>query len=151
MIAILAAAAVGIVSAVLPIAPVEPYLIAATATGQGNPVALGLAAALGQTAGKLVLFLAARGALRSPWLQRKLAGVRRVGRHRRPPPDRPWPSAGLLAVSAITGFPPLLATTVYFGSTRMRPKVFAAICFAGRAIRFVAVAYAPALAGPAPA
>ena len=65
MIAILAAAAVGIVSAVLPIAPVEPYLIAAMATGQGDPIALGVTAALGQTAGKLALFLAARGAVRS--------------------------------------------------------------------------------------
>jgi len=145
MIAILAAAAVGIVSAVLPIAPVEPYLIAAMATGQGDPIALGVAAAFGQTAGKLALFLAARGAVKSAWLQRKLASVRRAGRHRRPPPDRPWPAAGVLAISASTGIPPLLATTVYFGSTRMRPRVFAAICFAGRTARFIAVAYAPAL------
>ena len=139
MIAILAAVAVGIVSAVLPITPVEPYLVAAAATDHGNPVALGLAAALGQTIGKLALFLTSRGALKSAWLQRKLASVRRAGRHRRPPPDRPWPAAGLLAVSAGTGIPPLLATTVYFGTTRMRAGVFAAICFAGRAVRFVAI------------
>jgi uncharacterized membrane protein YdjX (TVP38/TMEM64 family) len=146
MIALLAAAAVGIVSAVLPFTPVEPYLVAVTAAGQGGPIALGLAAAVGQTTGKLALFLASRGALRVGWLRRKLASAGRSGRHRRPPPDRPWPSAALLAVSAITGLPPLLATTVYFGTTRMRPIVFTAVCLAGRAIRFVAVAYIPDLA-----
>ncbi|MET7966356.1 hypothetical protein [Micromonospora sp. NPDC005305] len=146
MIAILAAAAVGIVSAVLPFVPIEPYLVATTAAGHGHPVALGLAAAAGQTAGKVVLFLASRGEVRSAWLQRKLASVRRTGRHRRPPPDRPWPAAALLAVSATTGLPPLLATSVYFGTTTMRPVVFTGICLAGRAVRFVAVAYAPGLA-----
>jgi uncharacterized membrane protein YdjX (TVP38/TMEM64 family) len=130
---------------VLPIAPVEPYLIAAVATGQSQPIALGLTAAFGQTAGKLLLLLTARGAVRSAWLQRKLTRVRRADRHRRPLPDQPWPATGVLAISASTGIPPLLATTVYFGSTRMRPRVFAVICLAGPAIRFVAVAYAPAL------
>jgi hypothetical protein len=61
-------------------------------------------------------------------------------------PDRPLPAAGILAVSAVAGVPPLLATTVYLGSTRMRPAVYAAVCLAGRVVRFVAVAYAPGLA-----
>jgi membrane protein YqaA with SNARE-associated domain len=146
MIAVLAAVAVGIISAVLPFTPVEPYLVAVTAAGHGQPIALGLAAAVGQTAGKLTLFLASRGAVRVAWLRRKLDSVRRAGRHRRPPPDRPWPSAALLAVSAVTGLPPLLASTVYFGTTRMRPAVFTAVCLVGRAIRFIAVAYLHSLA-----
>ncbi|PGH45847.1 hypothetical protein GA0070622_4858 [Micromonospora sediminicola] len=146
MIAILAAAGVGIVSAVLPLVPIEPYLIASTAAGHGHPIPLGVAAAAGQTIGKVALFLASRGTVRSAWLRRKLASVRRTGRHRRPPPDRPWPAAALLAVSATTGLPPLLATTVYFGATAMRVTVFTAICLAGRAARFVAVAYLPGLA-----
>jgi membrane protein YqaA with SNARE-associated domain len=150
MIAVLAAAAVGILSAFLPVTPAEPYLIAAAAADQGNPVALGLAAALGQAVGKLVIFLAARGALNSPWLRRKLAAARRAGRHRRARSalfDRPGPATGILAASAVVGIPPLLATSVYLGTTRMRPAVFAAVCFAGRAVRFIAIAYAPGLAG----
>ena len=83
MIAVLAALGVGILSAFLPFTPAEPYVIAAAATTGAPPVALGLAAAVGQTAGKLLIFLAARGAIRSAWLRRKL------DRHPAAAPDKP--------------------------------------------------------------
>ena len=54
MIAVLAAAAVGLLSAFLPFTPAEPYLIAAVTTTGAPPVALGMAAAAGQTAGKVL-------------------------------------------------------------------------------------------------
>lgn len=148
MMTVLAAALVGLVSAFVPVTPAEPYLIAAAASGHGHPVVLGIAAALGQTTGKLGIFLVSRGAVRSAWLQRKIAD-RRVGRHRRrlTLPDRPWPSAAILGASATFGFPPLLAMTVLLGGTRMRPSVFTAICLTGRAARFVAAGYAPGLVG----
>jgi membrane protein YqaA with SNARE-associated domain len=151
MIAILAAAAVGLISAFLPFTPAEPYLIAAVATTGAPPVALGAAAAVGQTAGKLLIFLAARGAIRSPWMRRRLSR-----REPRPPSrwtrliralDDPRPATGVLLISAVTGIPPLLAVSVYLGRTPMRPLVFAATCLLGRAIRFVAIAVAPQLAG----
>lgn len=73
MIAVLlATVAVGALSAVSPVTPIEPYLIALTATTSHQPVALGVAAALGQTAAKLAMFLASRGVIRSPWLRRWL-------------------------------------------------------------------------------
>ena len=83
MIAVLAAAAVGLLSAFLPFTPVEPYLIAAVATTGAPPVALGVAAAAGQTAGKVLIFLGTRGAIRSPWLHRRLS--RRTPAAPRPP------------------------------------------------------------------
>lgn|GEM_PF-1365528 len=74
MIAVLlATVAVGALSAVSPVTPIEPYLIALTATTSHQPVALGVAAALGQTAAKLAMFLASRGVIQSPWLRRWLA------------------------------------------------------------------------------
>ena len=155
MIAVLAAAAVGLLSAFLPFTPAEPYLIAAAAATSAPPVALGVAAAAGQTAGKVLIFLATRSAIRSAWLQRRLS--------KRTPStpgrwgtmlgrlvevlDRPRQASGVLLVSAVTGFPPLLAVSVYLGRSPMRPAVFAAICLLGRAIRFVAIALAPQLAG----
>ncbi|PYC67725.1 hypothetical protein C7C45_20510 [Micromonospora arborensis] len=165
MIAALAAAAVGLLSAFLPFTPAEPYLIAAVATTGAPPVALGVAAAAGQTVGKILIFLAARGAIRSAWLQRRLsrrppAAPRRPGRPglllARPKAagarlvevlERPRQATGMLLVSAVSGFPPLLAASVYLGRTPMRPVAFAATCLLGRAIRFVAVALAPQLAG----
>ncbi|HET6482115.1 MAG TPA: VTT domain-containing protein [Actinoplanes sp.] len=153
MIAVLAAATVGLLSAFLPFTPAEPYLIAAVATTGTPPVALGVAAAVGQTAGKVLIFLGARGAIRSTWLRRRHS--------RRTPGPRRWPKAlarlvevmerprqaiGVLLVSAVTGFPPLLAVSVYLGRTPMRPLAFAAACLLGRTIRFVTIAFVPQLA-----
>jgi hypothetical protein len=160
VIAVLAAAAVGLLSAFLPFTPAEPYLIAAVATTGAPPVALGVAAAAGQTAGKVLIFLGARGAIRSPWLQRRFGRQRPPGRPRpllaRPKAagarlvqvmERPRHATGVLLVSAVTGFPPLLAASVYLGRTAMRPAVFAATCLLGRTIRFTTIALAPQLAG----
>jgi membrane protein YqaA with SNARE-associated domain len=162
VIAVLTAAAVGFLSAFLPFTPAEPYLIAAVAATGAPPVALGVAAAAGQTAGKVLIFLGTRGAFRSPWLQRRLsrpapepsgrwatmlAGPRAAGARLVAVLDRPREATGILLLSAVTGFPPLLAVSVYLGRTPMRPVVFAAACLLGRAIRFVAIALAPHLAG----
>jgi membrane protein YqaA with SNARE-associated domain len=62
---------VGAVSAVTPFLPVEAYVIGlAVAHPGGVAVAGAVAAAVGQTVGKLVLFTTARGAASSRWLQR---------------------------------------------------------------------------------
>ncbi|BCJ49674.1 hypothetical protein Asp14428_11490 [Actinoplanes sp. NBRC 14428] len=165
MIAVLAASAVGLLSAFLPFTPAEPYLIAAVATTGTPPFALGLAAAAGQTVGKVLIFLGTRGAIHSPWLRRRL--TRRPRPAPRPPGrlgtllarpraagaglvrllDRPRQAAAMLLLSAAAGVPPLLAVSVYLARAPMHPLVFAATCFLGRAIRFVAIALAPRLAG----
>ncbi|WP_432901857.1 hypothetical protein ACQP1S_00075 [Micromonospora matsumotoense] len=165
MIAVLAAAAVGLLSAFLPFTPAEPYLMAAVATTGTPPVALGVAAAAGQTAGKFLIFLGTRGAIHSPWLRRRLSRRTPTGRKpagrwgtmlARPKAagarlvemmERPRQAIGVLLVSAVTGFPPLLATSVYLGRTPLRPVAFAATCLLGRTIRFVAIALVPRLAG----
>ncbi|MBQ1039232.1 hypothetical protein [Micromonospora sp. C81] len=165
MIAVLAAAAVGLLSAFLPFTPAEPYLIAAVATTGAPSVALGVAAAAGQTAGKVLIFLAARGAIHSSWLQGRLS--RRTPAVREPAGrlatmlarpkaagarlvevmERPRQATGMLLVSAITGFPPLLAVSVYLGRTPMSSTAFAVTCLLGRTIRFVTIALAPHFAG----
>ncbi|PRY32087.1 hypothetical protein [Pseudosporangium ferrugineum] len=162
MIAVLAASAVGLLSAFLPFTPAEPYLIAAVATTGTPPFALGLAA---ETVGKVLIFLGTRGAIHSPWLRRRL--TRRPRPAPRPPGrlgtllarpraagaglvrllDRPRQAAAMLLLSAAAGVPPLLAVSVYLARAPMHPLVFAATCFLGRAIRFVVIALAPRLAG----
>jgi hypothetical protein len=165
VIVVLTTAAVGILSAFVPFTPVEPYLIAAAATTGAAPITLGVAAAAGQSAGKVLIFLAARGAIRSPWLQDRLSSARHPeinppGRVRtmlaKPKAvtgrlveslSRPRLATPVLLVSAVTGFPPLLIASVYLARTPMRLTVFAATCMIGRTIRFVTVALAPGLAG----
>ncbi|MFY1634307.1 hypothetical protein ACN27F_13670 [Solwaraspora sp. WMMB335] len=82
--AIVATFAMGALSAVLPVTPIEPYLVALTATSTYDPVALGVAAAAGQTIPKLGMFLAARGVIRSPrvnkWLAKRTATRKGDGR-----------------------------------------------------------------------
>jgi membrane protein YqaA with SNARE-associated domain len=63
--------AVGAVSAVTPFLPVEAYVIGLAVTRTPTVAVAGaLAAAVGQTVGKVVLFYTARGAAQSRWLQR---------------------------------------------------------------------------------
>jgi membrane protein YqaA with SNARE-associated domain len=149
MIAVLAATAVGFLSAFLPFTPAEPYLIAAAATTGVPPAALGVGAAAGQAAGKLLIFLGTRGAIRSRFLRRHLPAPDPKGRLARflRILDRPRASAGMLLLSAVTGVPPLLAVSVYLGRGPMSAATFAGLCLLGRTIRFVAIALVPRLLG----
>jgi membrane protein YqaA with SNARE-associated domain len=154
---LLATVLTGFVSAFLPVVPVEPYLVALVATTAYPAVPLGLAAAAGQTAGKLLIFLAVRGAVRSSrlraWLDRKTATdpgrpvgrVRAASRRLTALLDRPAYAAPVVLCSASVGFPPLLLVSAYAGRTRMTAALFAAVCLVGRAARFVALAAAPHL------
>ena len=70
--AVVTTAAVAAVSAFVPAIPIEAYLVAAVTSTGADPVALGVAAGLGQAAGKLLTFLAARGVIQSSRLRRSL-------------------------------------------------------------------------------
>jgi membrane protein YqaA with SNARE-associated domain len=163
-----------LLSAFFPLTPVEPYLVGlAAATGYG-PVGLGIAAAVGQTIGKTAIFLGARGVLRSERVRRLAAvAVGHGGRDGDAEPDRPAEFPGrvrglggptraaaarltallerpaltvpILFLSATTGLPPLLATSVCIAGTRVSVPLFAGVCLVGRSVRFIALAYAPQL------
>lgn len=177
IVALLLTCLTGLVSAFLPVTPIEPYLIALVAATGYGAVGLGIAAAVGQTAGKTVIFLGARGALRSArlreWVEkvekrraerkaraiekgREAGRVRRwvrglgrpigvAGRKLTAALARPALTLPILFVSSLTGLPPLLATSVYIAGTRISTTLFVLVCFAGRAGRFIAIAYAPQL------
>ncbi|GAA1878308.1 hypothetical protein [Asanoa iriomotensis] len=156
-VSLIGVAAIGFASAFQPFTPVEAYLVGVVATSNAAPVPAGLAAALGQTAGKVVILLATRGLLRGSWL-RRIVDRQRGPTHRSAFRDRmaalvalldrPRYAAAMLFASAVAGIPPLLATTVYVARTPMPVSVFSLLCLTGRTIRFVAVALAPALVLP---
>jgi len=164
-------------SAFVPVTPVEPYLVGLVAVTGCGPVGLGIVAAVGQTVGKTVIFLGARGVFRSERVRRK---VDAVALHRKehaaaqasdPRPvsmvrerlrgcvgplrsagakltallERPGLTVPILFLSAATGLPPLLATSIYIASTPISPPVFVTVCLLGRSVRFIAIAYAPYL------
>jgi membrane protein YqaA with SNARE-associated domain len=168
--AILAALLVGAVSAIIPITPVEPYLIGVVAATDVAAIPLGIAAGLGQTIGKLLLFGTVRGAVRSDYLRRvitrKVPVTAQVAGEDPPAVEAAAPKRGrallertrvvmqtldqprqavpILFASAFLGFPPLLLVTVYAARGPMPVGLFAAVCVVGRCARFVVIALAPA-------
>lgn len=155
---------VAVGSALLPLISIEIFLIGLVSQEPGIPwVALGGVIAVGQVAGKLVYFFAARGSVRLP------ACLRRPAPDRVPrPPRRGWAlrtrrlrawiatlierchrhpgwMLGTYGLSAVVGVPPFMAVTVLAGLVRMRLSAFVSAGLIGRFIRFSALAASPAL------
>lgn len=148
---------VGFVSALVPLINLELYLLGLLATTAPEHTWLvALAAAVGQTAGKLVYFESARLAARWPRLRRVLARRRGGAGQARPPgrvarwvhsiADSQPTVAAVVAVSAVVGIPPLLAAAGVAGTTRLRTWLFVVVCLLGRWLRFGLLLLAPGIA-----
>jgi membrane protein YqaA with SNARE-associated domain len=143
----LVAAGVGGVSALLPVVNAEAFQAGASLLQPRSVVvACVVALAFGQTGGKLVIFTASRrGATRwrsthtgrpsraPTWVRRTNAQLLRWLSH---------PTAGPAAVtvSATVGLPPLALVSATAGASTIRCATFALACFAGRLVRFAALA-----------
>jgi membrane protein YqaA with SNARE-associated domain len=127
LLAILGALGTGAASALLPLVNAEAYaILAATRSHAWLAVLLVLALAIGQTAGKLVLFESARrGAGR--WAA-KLADSRWAGRATGP---------FVVLGSATLGLPPLAIVSLAAGAAGQRRLTFGVLCLVGRTVRFV--------------
>jgi membrane protein YqaA with SNARE-associated domain len=130
-------------SAVIPFINIEAYLAAVGAAVQDFGVGwVALAAAVGQTAGKVTLYYAAEWTMRLPWIRKKMATAKwqesydrwskRINSH-------PGQTAALLFASASIGFPPLYVMAVLAGQLRVRLSLFIATCLVGRYLRFLAI------------
>lgn len=166
------ALAVGLVSAVIPVLNAELFLaaVASIATATLSMTAA-VALAAGQTAGKCVVFGAARRSHRWAIGRRQRSTPRVVNvlrRHafrvadtrlwrgtERPRAwlcartaraltllDRPWPAAAVVLASASVGLPPLGATAVAAGVKGTKAVLFAGCTFVGRTARFAVIAWA---------
>jgi membrane protein YqaA with SNARE-associated domain len=136
----------GLASALVPFVNAEALAAgAARADKELLPVVV-VTLAAGQTIGKLALFeLAGRGVSRlagathrrpfrmgyiSRMASRLLSGFQTAS-SRLP----------VVAVSALTGVPPLAAVAVAAGTTQIKRSGFAVACFVGRMLRFALIAY----------
>jgi membrane protein YqaA with SNARE-associated domain len=144
------AAAVGVVSALLPIVSAEAYaLLAAARTRGAGAVTVVLALAAGQTIGKLALFQTARrgsGRLHARLSRRKEGRAARW--HGRVCGLMTRRRTGLPTVlaSATVGLPPLALVSLVAGASAQRRWEFGTVCLLGRSARFAALALPTAYA-----
>jgi membrane protein YqaA with SNARE-associated domain len=143
----------GVASALVPVVTADAYAVVAGGRGNHTVVAV-LALALGQTAGKLLLFEAARrgtGRLAQRLTRRGRPGRVAARAARGAGPIQRWLSrrrTGLptVLVSATAGIPPLAAVSLAAGTAGLRHSEFAAMCLLGRVIRFAVLALPAMLA-----
>ncbi|MEU4335957.1 VTT domain-containing protein [Micromonospora lupini] len=142
----------GLASALVPVVNAEAYAVVAGQRG-GHVVVAVLALALGQTAGKLLLFESARrgtGRLARKLRRRSGSGRTAARAARWTGPIRRWLSRRRTAlptvlVSAAVGVPPLAVVSFAAGTAGLRHWEFAVACLLGRVIRFAALVLPAAL------
>lgn len=146
--ALISALFVGALSAFLPATPVEPYILGLTLVGDQPVIPLSIAAAAGQTAGKLLIFLGTRTTLRTGWLHRCYAWATRryarvgvgpasaaVGTE---PPDGRWRAAARSVqaagrrLTALLDRPMLVTPTVFVSAVVGVPPLLAVSVYAAR-------------------
>ena len=90
--------------------------------------------------GKFALYEAGRGALNVKWIRRGAAS-KAAGAFAK----RPARGLTVVAVSAVTGFPPFYGVSLMAGTLRLPLAAFMTIGIIGRIIRFGVVYLAPGL------
>ncbi|MGH3909129.1 MAG: VTT domain-containing protein [Pseudonocardiaceae bacterium] len=145
-----------LISALVPVVNAEIYLVGlVTQQPQLAWWLVGLTAAAGQMAGKLVFYYTGRGSLRLPGrlsrLRRASDPARRgrwsarLDRLQETCRDRPVWTAGVLVTAAGVGLPPFAATSFVAGVARIPVGTFVVTGLTGRFVRFSAIAVSPGL------
>lgn len=136
-------------SALLPVIPAELWIVglATRLPGTGAIILAVTLAAAGQMAGKMVIYLVARGSLDLPWIRRRTESTGkwsvRMRRAQAWTEQRPWGPSALCFGSAVVGIPPFALVTVLLAVMKMDWRLFVITGFAGRWLRFGAAALAP--------
>jgi membrane protein YqaA with SNARE-associated domain len=118
----------------------ELYLLAvATLTDAPAVAIVGLATA-GQTIAKFILYQVGKGALNVKWVK-KSASSKAAGAFAK----RPGSGLGIVAFSAVVGFPPLYGVSLVAGMLRLPAVAFVVLIVIGRLIRFGGIYLAPGL------
>jgi membrane protein YqaA with SNARE-associated domain len=132
-----------LLSAVFPPVNAEAYLGALAAIHHGSEIWLiAVAAALGQTCGKVVFFLLGRSSLNWAWVRKKTESAKwqaRLARSQAMISGNRWSATALLLASAFLGLPPLAIISVIAGQLRAPLPLFVVAVFVGRTLRFAVV------------
>jgi membrane protein YqaA with SNARE-associated domain len=150
--ALLTSIGFGAVSAVMPVANAEAYVIASQMSSVAGVLPIAAGVGVGQTIGKLLLFLGVRRGKQFRFVrhQREKIRVATVGPVRqqfrsvigtllRLVGTARW-GLPIVFLAAVVGFPPLYAVALLAGATRMSIVRFGVVVLVGRITRFVLVA-----------
>ncbi|TWD80119.1 membrane protein YqaA with SNARE-associated domain [Kribbella amoyensis] len=144
----------GIGSAVVPVLNAEAYILGAGVSGRLDPLAAAIGVSVGQTIGKLAMFLAVR--YRPGYAARRTKEPKPVDLDTRwgrfvqwnrdlskrlldALSDRRW-GIPVTLLSASVGIPPLYGVALIAGASRMSVVTFTLSVLAGRLARFVLLA-----------
>lgn len=152
LLALMTSIGFGVLSAVFPFANAEAYVIASQVSAVAGPLPIAVGVGIGQTIGKLALFLGVRQGRQTGVFHRQRERVRQ---HPTGPVRdrlRRWTRALLALVgtkrwglpivlaAALVGMPPLYAVALLAGATKMKLGWFALVVLVGRLGRFILVA-----------
>lgn len=143
----------GILSAFIPLLNAEAFVLAAAAGGVATGSWGVVGVTLGQTVGKVAIFVLVRKGVHRRFLRERPAR-----QARRPSSewrrtlhawsarqlfrlDQPWVGGLVVLVSASAGLPPLAVVAVVAGLRRTPLPVFTVAVLVGRAARFAAIAW----------
>ncbi|GAA1549454.1 hypothetical protein GCM10009804_02400 [Kribbella hippodromi] len=144
----------GIGSAVIPVMNAEAYVLGVGVSGALDPVVAAIGVSIGQTIGKVAMFLAVR--YRPGYADRKSKEPKPVNLDTRwgrfvqwnrgvskrlldAMSDSRW-GAPVTLLSAFIGIPPLYGVALIGGASRMKTVVFTLSVLVGRCARFVLLA-----------
>ncbi len=169
LVALLTSLGFGTVSAIVPIANAEAYVIASQVTAVAGPIPIAVGVGIGQSVGKLLLFLGVRRG-RDFWFVRRHQPVSEVtseaGSEPAEMPEAAAPTRigriqawlrrhiaewlqlvgtkrwglPIVLLAAVIGVPPLYAVALIAGASTMRAGWFFLVVVIGRVARFVLVA-----------
>lgn len=144
----------GIGSAIVPVLNAEAYVLGVGVTGALDPVVAAVGVSIGQTAGKMAMFLAVR--YRPGYAGKQTKEPKAVDLSTRRGRLVQWnrdvskrlldalsdPRWGIpvTLLSSLVGIPPLYGVALIAGASRMRLLTFSLTVLVGRVARFVALA-----------
>jgi membrane protein YqaA with SNARE-associated domain len=152
VLAMLSSVGFGVLSAIFPLANAEAFVVASQMSAVAGGVAVAIGVGVGQTIGKLTLFVGVRRGRQSRFFRHQKAKVRArpagparlrfraaihsllalVGTKR-------W-GLPIVFLAAVVGLPPLYAVALLAGATKMKILYFTGVVLVGRLARFLLVA-----------
>ena len=152
LMALLTSVGLGVLSAIVPVINAEAYVIGSQVSAVAGAVPVAVGVGIGQTVGKLVLFLGVRQGRQLPFVRHRRAAARRqqvsparakfragVARLLELVGQKRW-GLPIVLLAAVVGLPPLYAVALLAGATTMRTGWFTVMVLLGRTARFVLLA-----------